>query len=150
MFLRGRAWPLTGHARLCPVILPAVSSVFQPCSFKSFYICDRPEPYRSFYGNEVAIRAVRARSELPGETRERPAYPSNSVLALVIWTQRDDPHWFGARIPGTPQSVEFVEVGHTTGYRKFAGTGLAEVHVSAVSAAERMSFVAGLTPVQLP
>ena len=64
--------------------------------------------------------------------------------------QRDDPHWFGARIPGTPQSVEFVEVGHTTGYRKFAGTGLAEVHVSAVSAAERMSFVAGLTPVQLP
>ena len=104
----------------------------------------------TLYGNDVAIQAVRASANSPRETIERLAYPANSVLALVTWEQRDDPHWFGARIPNTPSSVEFVEVGPTTSYRRFAGTGLAEVHVTDVSASERMSFVASLAPAQLP
>ena len=32
------------------------------------------------------------------------------MLALVTWAQRDDPHWFGAKIPSTVQSVEFVTI----------------------------------------
>ena len=39
------------------------------------------------------------------------AYPAGAVLGLVTWRQREDPHWFGARIPGSVVSVEFVEVG---------------------------------------
>lgn len=50
------------------------------------------------------------------------------MLALVTWVQRDDPHWFGARIPDVSQSVDFVQVAagglnETTG---FAGTRGAE------------------------
>ena len=37
---------LTRHARLCPGILPAGFGVFQPRSFKPFYICNYPEPQR--------------------------------------------------------------------------------------------------------
>ena len=75
------------------------------------------------------------------------------MLALVTWVQRDDPHWFGARIPAMPQSVEFVQVaaaGQTSSYRRFAGTGLMEDHPAASAAAQRMSFVLGLAPARLP
>src|SRR5579862_2347832 len=33
-------------------------------------------------------------------------YPEGSQLALVTWLQRDDPHWFGARIPGSFVALE--------------------------------------------
>jgi hypothetical protein len=74
------------------------------------------------------------------------------VLALVTWAQRDDPHWFGARIPGVPQSVEFVSVaaGGQTSYRRFAGTGLIEDHSAVAAAAQRTSFAMGLAPARLP
>jgi len=37
-------------------------------------------------------------------------YPPGSVLSLVTWRQKEDEHWFGARIPGEIESVEFVIV----------------------------------------
>jgi hypothetical protein len=30
------------------------------------------------------------------------------VLAFVTWKQQEDKHWFGGRIPGNIESVEFV------------------------------------------
>jgi hypothetical protein len=74
------------------------------------------------------------------------------VLALVTWAQRDDPHWFGARIPGTPESVEFVEVtvAGQSSYRRFAGTGLIEDYGSASAAPQRATFMLGLEPASLP
>jgi hypothetical protein len=75
------------------------------------------------------------------------------VLALVTWVQRDDPHWFGARIPGALQSVEFVQVaaaGQTSNYRRFAGPGLIEDHGTTSTAPQRTSFVLGLAPASLP
>jgi hypothetical protein len=54
------------------------------------------------YGNDAAVRYARANSQQ--------AYPAGSVLALVTWTQQDDAHWFGAKIPGPVKSVEFVSV----------------------------------------
>ncbi|MFZ0761861.1 MAG: hypothetical protein WAM69_18090, partial [Candidatus Sulfotelmatobacter sp.] len=74
-------------------------------------------------------------------------------LALVTWAQRDDPHWFGARIPDTPLSVEFVQVGgagEASSYRRFAGPGLTEGPLPAGAAAQRMGFVLGLAPANLP
>ena len=125
---------------------------YQPLSWSAItmYVDPNRHTTATLYGNDVAIQAVRASAKSPRETVERLAYPANSVLALVTWEQRDDPHWFGARIPNIPSSVEFVEVGLTTSYQRFAGTGLAEVHVTDLSAAERISFVAGLAPAQLP
>jgi hypothetical protein len=81
------------------------------------------------------------------------AYPAGAVLALVTWTQRDDPHWFGARIPDVPQTVEFVQTagaGSTSGYRRFAGLGLVEDSAAAGLAAQRTSFMLGLAPARLP
>jgi hypothetical protein len=37
-------------------------------------------------------------------------YPSGSVLAMITWSQQEDPRWFGGKIPGSVQSVEFLEV----------------------------------------
>ena len=58
------------------------------------------------YGNDAAIGSIRAHRG----TTHGPAYATGAVLALVTWAQREDPHWFGARIPSEPQSVEFVQV----------------------------------------
>ncbi len=93
------------------------------------------------------MQAVQPRS---GAT---PAYPTGSVLALVTWVQRDDPHWFGARIPDVPQSVEFVRIaaaGQINAYESFAGTGLAEAQAKGSAATQRSSFMLALAPARLP
>jgi hypothetical protein len=80
-------------------------------------------------------------------------YGSGTVLALVTWDQREDPHWFGARIPNQVQSVEFVQVSGTqsqSGYRRYAGNGLGEEQVTSQDAAQRKQFVLGLSPAPLP
>jgi Cytochrome P460 len=71
----------------------------------------------TLFGNDAAVSAARAGV----------AYPSGAVLGLVTWRQREDPHWFGARIPGRVVSVEFVEVGSSTVDRKFVGAPWREV-----------------------
>ncbi len=77
-------------------------------------------------GNGAAVQVARA-----GETKKGlvPGYPAGSVLALVTWSQREDPHWFGARIPDNPKSIEFVEVdvsGNGRTYRCYDGPILKE------------------------
>jgi hypothetical protein len=74
------------------------------------------EKTATLFGNDAAVAAARA-----GE-----AYPAGAVLGLVTWKQREDPHWFGARIPGQPVSVEFVVVGSGVD-REFVGTPWREV-----------------------
>ena len=55
------------------------------------------------YGNDLAVMHARhARTE---------AYPAGAVLSLVVWEQRSDPRWFGARIPGRVRSTDSVTVG---------------------------------------
>jgi Cytochrome P460 len=56
----------------------------------------------TLYGNDVAVRYARTSSA--GD------YPAGSVLALVTWSQKEDPRWFGAQIPERAKSVEFVFV----------------------------------------
>ena len=54
----------------------------------------------TLFGNGLAVEHARGGG--------RGDYPPGSILALVTWRQRDDPHWYGARIPGAVESVEFV------------------------------------------
>jgi hypothetical protein len=42
-------------------------------------------------------------------------YTPGTELLLITWQQVEDPHWFGARIPGSPLSYELVTVGATPG-----------------------------------
>jgi Cytochrome P460 len=57
----------------------------------------------ALYGNDLAVESARSGNHA--------AYPDGSVLSLVTWSLREDPHWFGARIPGPIQSIEFVTLG---------------------------------------
>jgi hypothetical protein len=56
----------------------------------------------TLYGNDVAVRYARNNSQQE--------YPAGSVISLVMWTEVEDPHWFGAKMPGQVKSVEFVSV----------------------------------------
>ena len=79
----------------------------------------------ALFGNDVAAGC----EELVVDSGKSPAYPAGSVLALVTWSQREDPHWFGGRIPDNPQSVEFVETdeaGKGRAYRRFDGPSMQE------------------------
>ena len=86
----------------------------------------------TLFGNDAAVTAARAGV----------AYPSGAVLGLVTWKQREDPHWFGARIPGDVVSVEFVEVGGKD--RLFVGTPWREV--AGMSAGEIVGMKAAVAP----
>jgi hypothetical protein len=133
--------------------LPA-SLPYQPLRWGAvtMYVDPRTRTAATLYGNDVAMQAVQASRPTSADPAGGPAYPAGAVLALVTWAQRDDPHWFGARIPDQPQSVEFVQVGNNgqqNAYRRFAGTGLGE-DLSFAAAAQRTDFVLGLVPVRLP
>jgi hypothetical protein len=86
----------------------------------------------TLYGNDLAVDYARAHSDRD--------YPDGSVLALVTWTQQDDPRWFGARIPDRVSSVEFLTVGalpdgHATySYQEYAGTPLKQASAEQTAA----------------
>ena len=103
----------------------------------------RAETMSTIYGNEVAVKY--ARSGKP--------YSLGSVVSLVTWSQRDDPHWFGGRIPKGLESVEVVRFGAggagLTGvaggpeYSRYEGTVLAKKVVAADVAAQRVQYIVG-------
>ena len=76
----------------------------------------------TLYGNDLAVDYARAHSDHN--------YPDGSVLALVTWTQQNDPRWYGAKIPARVSSVELLTVGtlpdgHATySYQEYAGAPL--------------------------
>jgi len=101
----------------------------------------------TLYGNDAAVQVLDRRVE------PTLAYPSGSVLALVTWAQRDDPHWFGGRIPDTAQRVEFVQIfagRGTNGDRVLEGRDLVETHPAAGDVLRRTSFILNLKPASLP
>ena len=125
--------------------LPA-SLPYQPLTWNAItlYVDPATKTMAVLYGNEVAKRALRSGG---GSL----AYFAGSVLALVTWGQREDPHWFGARIPDKPLTVEFVQVagsGSQSSYRRFAGEALLED--ATADGARRMEFIENLTPAELP
>ena len=67
------------------------------------------------YGNEIAVQ--HARSGAPGP------YPAGSVLTLATWSQQDDAHWFGAKVPDHLQSVEVVKVNANAAYEQYQSPG---------------------------
>ena len=124
---------------------------YQPLGWNAITIYTDPNTHTTatLYGNDEALRAVHPRETDPGS----PKYPAGAILALITWVQRDDPHWFGARIPDVPLSVEFVHVAaaaQMTSYRRFAGRDLAEDSVPGSVAAQRTNFLLSLAPAQLP
>jgi hypothetical protein len=119
----------------------------------TLYVDPMDHTTATLYGNEAAMQAVNMSRSNPAYGSTGPTYHAGAVLALVVWTQRDDPHWFGARIPNAPVSVEFVQVPsgkQGAVYRRFAGIGPTEQVASESVSAERTKFMLELHPVQLP
>jgi hypothetical protein len=54
----------------------------------------------TLFGNDLAVTHARTSPQTP--------YPPSAVIAVVTWHQQEDEHWFGGRIPGKVQSVEFI------------------------------------------
>lgn len=101
----------------------------------------------TLYGNDAAVQYARSHADR--------AYPAGAVLSVVTWSQREDPHWFGARIPSTPQSVEFVTMPSAAGqgpsYQRFEGSPLAPVNGADASAtAQRIDYVLSQRSVVMP
>jgi hypothetical protein len=119
--------PIAGHAdgdhfnraAALPDMLP-----YQPLQWKAITssISRANGTMSTLYGNDTAVTHAR--------TGPRDPYPGGAVLCLVTWRQQEDKHWFGARIPGEVQSVEFVTASaSTTGsityaYQIFQGSPL--------------------------
>lgn len=138
------------RAATLPANLP-----YQPLEWHAITMYVDPENHTmaTLYGNDTAMLAIHARTAGTYGMASAPMYPPGAVLALVSWRQREDPHWFGARIPDVPLSVEFVESlagGQGDRYRRFAGSGLMEDHPGAQDVSGRRSFILGLPPAPLP
>ena len=133
--------------------LPGHSLPYQPLGWGvvTMMVDPRAHTIATLFGNDIAMQAVKVGGfRTSGKAF---AYPAGSVLALVTWGERDDPHWFGARIPDILRSVEFVEVnaaGKGGGYRCYDGTPLNEHLVGIEVEGERSDFLLNLAPAILP
>jgi len=115
------------------------------------YVDPQTHTTATLYGNEFAISEQRLRNS-SSKTAEGLAYGNGSVLALVTWIQRDDPHWFGGRIPNQVRAVEFVQVSSTGAktYLRYDGTGQLQKLAGISSETERINFISKLSPASLP
>ncbi len=78
---------------------------------------------------------------------------TGTVFALVTWSQREDPHWFGARIPYQPSSIEFVNAGKADqpdGYSRYAGPDFSLAKLEKSAMRERVRFILSLPKATLP
>ncbi len=133
------------HAAALPANLP-----YQPLGWNAItlYVDPHAHTIAVLFANPQAAAAVSARTPSPAA----PAYPAGSVLALVTWVERNDPHWFGARIPDAPQSVEFAQINaapQPAGYLRFSGASGAEAPNPA-NASQRTHLLLTLPAAPLP
>lgn len=98
------------------------------------------------FGNDAAIAHEKQRD-----------YPAGAAIALVTWTQQEDPRWFGGNIPKNVKSVEMVTVSAGADgkpayrYESYSGSPLKKV--SATESAEpagRAAYMLGLRAAVMP
>jgi len=101
--------------------------------FITSFVDTRTHTMSTLYGNDTAVSC--ARSGVP--------YKPGSMLTLVNWTQREDPHWFGGRIPQHIASAEvtLLSSGGEWSYRCYEGPGLIRKDAPAGSSAQRVQYI---------
>ncbi len=60
------------------------------------------------FANDEAFKSSLLQARTSGASLP---YPAGAKVALITWTQREDPHWFGARMADCFVSAELLEVG---------------------------------------
>lgn len=81
----------------------------------------RDSTMSTLYGNEQAGKML---------SKAVQANDTDPEFTLVTWHQQEDPHWFGALIPGDLLSVETVHTntaGNKSTYQKYNGKNLVKV-----------------------
>jgi hypothetical protein len=117
----------------------------------TMYVDSKMRTTATLYGNNIAINTVRSRHSTLNASGEL-HYGDGAVLSLVTWAQRDDPHWFGARIPQRLLSVEFVQVraAEEKKYSRYDAAGQLQDNRGTQMDSQRTGFIFGLAPAQLP
>jgi hypothetical protein len=102
----------------------------------------------TLYGNDAAVNFAR--------THAQRDYPAGSILALVTWKQAEDARWFGAKIPGQVQSVEFITIAAAQNgasqpaYESYTGAPLTKVSADPAVSSERIAFILSRRAAVLP
>lgn len=103
----------------------------------------------TLYGNDLAVQYARTHAEHN--------YPAGAVLSLVTWAEREDPRWFGANIPATVKSVEFVTVGNAAdgkpsySYQEYGGSPLKKLSAeNGASPNDRVAYLLSQRAAVLP
>lgn len=97
------------------------------------------------YGNKAGLDAVAAGiKHIPGE----------GLLALVTWNQQEDPHWYGANIPGDLLSVELIKTKKNNDqvffdYNRFEGKKLVS-NTDTSGQSKRLKFIFDQKPSVMP
>jgi hypothetical protein len=106
------------------------------------------ETMSTLYGNDVAIDHARKSTE---------QCAAGAIVSLVTWTQREDPRWFGAKIPGKVQSVAFILVRRASNqeidysYRRFGGQPLRQSRIEDGQATgKRVEYLLSQLPSVMP
>ncbi len=60
------------------------------------------------YGNNRAIAEITDKKYTGAAARQQPD-GTEKILVLVTWLQKDDPYWFGAKVPGKLLSIETLK-----------------------------------------
>jgi hypothetical protein len=99
----------------------------------------------TLYGNDQALK-----SAIDGNKR----VAANEVFTLVTWTQQEDDHWFGAKIPSDVESVEVIKTASSgnsvaVNYEQLEGKDLV-LKIDTIGQAERIKYILGQKPSVLP
>ncbi len=98
------------------------------------------------YGNDLALQTA------SDSIKEITA---GEIFTLVTWQQQPDDHWFGANIPGEPQSVELLKTTASLDgppivhYQRFEGKNLVLV-TDTLHQQERIKFIFDQKPSIMP
>jgi len=97
------------------------------------------------YANQMALRNA---------CGIKPTHVPGEIFMLLSWHQQADEHWFGANIPGTPQSAELIKTNPAGGalifsYQKFSGKYLLPV-TDTLGQSIRMKYILDLQPAVMP
>lgn len=99
----------------------------------------------TLYGNDNALNALKAAKGVQPD----------EVLAFITWKQKEDEHWFGAKIPGNLQTLELIKTIKGTGlspqvtYQKFEGNKLTLVK-DTTGNAQRIKYIFEQQPSVMP
>lgn len=135
---------VNNQAAKLPTLLPHQPLLWTPITM---FVNPKTHFLTAVYANDAALPSYTRRGTLPSVT----PLAAGSVLATVTWSERDDPHWFGGRIPDTPTSIEFVSSNSSeTSYTLFGGKDLRHVDLNKKDAAKRIAEILHIEPALLP